>query len=215
MASVTPREELPVEDGRRARSERTRTAIVDALLSLLEEGVVHPGAERLAERAGVSRRAIFHHFRDLEDLLATAGDRQMERVVPTLSPLPREGSTAARIEAFVAQRCRLLERIAPVRRAALLVEPLSPVVGTRLAAVRRRGRRAVEEVFAPELAAVPAEERAELAAALSMASSFSAWESIHTHQGLSADQTARVMKRAITALLAPRSLEPKSPAESL
>ncbi|MEY2627415.1 MAG: hypothetical protein RJB08_1174, partial [Actinomycetota bacterium] len=38
-------------DGRNARSERTRTAIIDALHELLLEGVGEPSARAIAERA--------------------------------------------------------------------------------------------------------------------------------------------------------------------
>lgn len=198
------------EDGRHARSERTRAAIVEALLSLLDEGVLQPSAELLAERAGVSRRAVFHHFRDMDDLHATAAAKQLERVLPTLAPLPRSGPCAERLEAFVAQRCRLLAFIAPVRRAALLVEPFSPVVAERLGEARRQSRLAVEVVFALELDKAPPEERAELAAALAAASSFSFWEELHTRQRLTPEETARAMKRTLGALLSRWIKESKS-----
>ena len=49
----------PRVDGRTARSERTRTAIVDAHLQLIREGDLRPTAEKIAKQAGVSlRRAI-------------------------------------------------------------------------------------------------------------------------------------------------------------
>ena len=51
----------------RAVSE-PRAAIADALLSLLEEGELQPTATRIAERAGISLRLIYHHFGDLEAL---------------------------------------------------------------------------------------------------------------------------------------------------
>ena len=44
-------------DGRTVRAERTRQALVDALLSLLDEGQLQPTAERIAVRAGVSEPA--------------------------------------------------------------------------------------------------------------------------------------------------------------
>ena len=55
-------------DGRTVRAERTRQALVDALLSLLDEGQLQPTAERIAVRAGVSERSVFQHFPDREAL---------------------------------------------------------------------------------------------------------------------------------------------------
>src|SRR3954471_17905287 len=66
-------------DGRTLRGERTRRAIVDAHLALLEEGDLKPTAERIAERAGVSLRALWTNFKDMEGLFAAAGERLMER----------------------------------------------------------------------------------------------------------------------------------------
>ena len=49
-----------------AATERARASIADALFSLLDEGELQPTATRIAERAGISLRLIYHHFGDLE-----------------------------------------------------------------------------------------------------------------------------------------------------
>ena len=85
-------------DGRSVRAERTRTAIVDALLSLLDEGDVKPTAERVASRAKVSERSVFQHFSDREALFEAAAQRQFERVIPKLV------SDTARTRALPADR---------------------------------------------------------------------------------------------------------------
>src|SRR3989304_5263636 len=59
-------------DGRSARAARTRDAVVEALLTLIEEGDLRPTAQRVAEHARVSLRSVFQHFRDLESLFAAA-----------------------------------------------------------------------------------------------------------------------------------------------
>jgi hypothetical protein len=41
-----------LEDGRRQRSARSRDAVVDAILELLREGNLRPGADEIAARAG-------------------------------------------------------------------------------------------------------------------------------------------------------------------
>src|SRR5258705_9594197 len=65
-----------IADRRVARAVATRTAGVDALLRLLEEGDLRPPAPRIAARAGVSLRSVVHHFAHLESLFAAAADRQ-------------------------------------------------------------------------------------------------------------------------------------------
>src|SRR4051794_41945586 len=66
------------QDGRVARSARTKLAIVDALRSLHHDGDLRPTATRVADRAGVSLRTVWQHFDDLEALLVEAGRRDFE-----------------------------------------------------------------------------------------------------------------------------------------
>ena len=113
-------------DGRLARSVRARTAVVDALLDLIEEGDLRPTGPRIAERAGVSLRLVFHHFPDLETLFAAAAERQFERHYRALRPIPAAGPLAGRVAAFVHQRTRLLERITPGPPGSAAQEPFSP-----------------------------------------------------------------------------------------
>jgi AcrR family transcriptional regulator len=199
-------------DGRRARSERTREAIVDTLLELLEAGEIQPSTERLADFAGVSRRVVFHHFRDREELLQTAAARQMARILPALPPLPTTGTLEARLDGFMATRKHLLERITPVRRVALLLEPSSPTIAENLRAVRARHRAEVEAVFAPEIEACPPGERAAFAAALTAASGFPFWNALTYDQKLPAPQAARAMRFAIEGVLARGAAAPKKTA---
>jgi AcrR family transcriptional regulator len=188
-------------DGRSARGVRTRTAIADATLSLLEAGVLQPTAPQVAERAGVSLRSVFQHFADMEGLYATVAERQIERIMSTVRRVPRDGPVADRVVAFVAERARMHEAVTPVRRAALHVEPLSPEIAKRLQSVRQLGRKEVDRVFAIELSSRTAPQRRELAEALTAAASWSAWETLRAHQGLSVAQARRVMQRTVTALL--------------
>ena len=138
-------------DGRTIRAERTRQALVDALLALLYEGQLQPTAERIAVRAGVSERSVFQHFADREALYQAVAVQQYERIAPTLDRIDVSLPLPERIDAFVAQRARLLETVTPVRRAALLLEPESEVVSGWLQGTRRQKAREVERVFRPEL----------------------------------------------------------------
>ena len=63
-------------DGRTVRAERTRQALVDSLLGLLDEGQMTPTAAQIAARAGVSERSVFQHFPDREALLEAVAHEQ-------------------------------------------------------------------------------------------------------------------------------------------
>ena len=189
-------------DGRLARSAGTRAAVVDALLALLHEGDLRATAPRIAERAGISLRSVFQHFPDMEAIYAAVADRQTSRIRALMRPIPQSGPLAQRLAAFVAQRVLVFETIAPVRRAAVLMEPFSPEIAKRLRQARAVARREVERVFARELAAAGLGQRRELLAALDVTSSWSTWEPLRAQQGLSADRSRSVVARMLGALLA-------------
>ena len=119
-------------DGRTVRAERTRQALVDSLLGLLDEGHLTPTAAAIAARAGVSERSVFQHFPDREALLEAVAREQYDRVVPTLRPIDSTLPLPERIEQFVKQRARLYEQIGGVRRAGA-ADRARVVVGGRLA----------------------------------------------------------------------------------
>jgi AcrR family transcriptional regulator len=192
---------MEAKDGRRARSERTRAAVAEAMLDCLEDGLLRPSAKQVAERAGVSSRAVFRHFENMEALLEQASQLQIERVLGQLPPLVTEGSLEKRIDALVLHCVRLNEVIAPVRRAALLSEPFSKVVRERHAWVRAATRRQMRSALAPELDALPEAQRSDRIAALCALLSFSYWEELRRHARLSADAVSRVLRDTVQALL--------------
>lgn len=188
-------------DGRLARGARARAAIADALLALIERGDLRPSAARVAERAGVSLRSVFQHFSDVESLFAAAASRQAERLEALLAGVPDEGPLAARLDAFVRARTRLLEAISPVRRAAILMEPFSSELQGRLGAFRKLKADEVRRVFATELARRPPAARRRLLAALVATASWSVWQALREHQGLSQAEARRVLRIMLDALL--------------
>jgi TetR/AcrR family transcriptional regulator, regulator of autoinduction and epiphytic fitness len=95
----------PLTDGRSARSQRTREAVVDALLALIGDGNPRPTAREIAERANVSLRSVYVHFDDLEDLFLAVAQRQMAQVVTMVTPISPDAPLADRIEAMCTQRC--------------------------------------------------------------------------------------------------------------
>ncbi len=194
---------MEAKDGRRARSHRTRAAVAEAMLDCLEDGLLRPSAKQVAERAGVSSRAVFRHFDNMEALLEEAAQLQIERVVGQLPPVVTEGSLEQRIDALVLHSVRRNEIIAPVRRAALLSEPFSKVIRERHAWMRAAARRQVRSAFAPELAALSDPQRSDRIAALRALLSFGYWEELRRHARLSEDAASRVLRDAVQALLRP------------
>jgi len=185
---------------RTARSERTRAAIADALLSLLEEGELQPTATRIAERAGISLRLIYHHFGDLEALFRETTEREMARVLARVAPVPNDLPLQERIDRFVEQRCRLLEWITPVRRAAILHEPFSATLRDARSAMNRLAEDEMARLFAPELAAMDSENRAAVVDALALATGWNAWDALRSADR-SEDRARTAINLTVTRLL--------------
>jgi AcrR family transcriptional regulator len=188
-------------DGRAQRSARSREAVVDAMLDLIEDGSLRPGAPEIAARAGVSVRTVFRHFEDLEQLFATAAEHQAMRIGPLLLAAPPAGSRANRVAALVSHRADLYERIGPVRRAALRHEPFHQAVHEGLAQARRLLRRHLLATFGPELEPLKGADRAAIVAALEAATSFAAWDNLRVEQRLSVPQSRAALTTTVVALL--------------
>src|ERR1051325_4183322 len=167
--------DVPPLDGRVARSHRTPAAIVEALVDLLEAGNPQPTIEEIAARAGVASRTVFQHYADRDALFAAVSDHREARLQELMGSIDPSAPLAERVDAIVAQRARVYEWIAAVRRGALLMEPFSDAVHTSLEQFRATKREEMARVFAAELAARDERERATLAAALGAAASWSSW----------------------------------------
>ena len=189
------------KDGRAARSYRARLALADALLGLLNEGVEHPTAVQIAERAGVSLRLVFHHFEDLEAIYASAGDLQIDRVGALIKPIDPLLPFEERLGTFVRNRARVLEYVSPVRRACVRMESSSPEISRRMRIGHELARDQTLEAFSHELALVPADETAEVSAALAGVTSWEMWEFLRRRAELPVKQASKVVERLIRELL--------------
>jgi AcrR family transcriptional regulator len=189
-------------DGRTARALRTRETIVEALIALLEEGALQPSVEEIAGRAGVSERSIFGHFHDREGLFAAVGEHQRQMLVAQWGRLPApDAPLALRLDEFAAQRARIYELIAPVRRAALRMEPFSATIQEGIAGLRSIKRREAWRLFGPELDGDHVR-----GSALAALASFSGWEALRREQGLSVEEARDALRAGLERLARPQAL---------
>lgn len=186
-------------DGRTARSVRTRVALVDACLALIDEGDVRPTGPRIAERAEVSVRSVFQHFDDLEQLFTAVGARVTERVSAIVEEIDPALPIDQRVMVFVAQRARLLEAVSPVLRAALVHAHDSPSITNQFQHGHDLFRRQVAAVFADALSAATDGEM--LRDALVTTMSWGTWDTLRARQGRRFDEAKRAMAWMVRAAL--------------
>jgi TetR/AcrR family transcriptional regulator, regulator of autoinduction and epiphytic fitness len=190
-----------VTDGRSARSQRTREAVVDALLVLIREGCPRPTARQIAERANVSLRSVYVHFDDLEDLFFAAAQRTTQRITEIVEPISPQQQLAARIEAVCDMRARIYEEVGPVRRAAELQAPFSPLLSRLLTNVRKLSWDGLVALFAAELDPLDAPARQRRLGALDTALSPESWDLLRFVHGLSCEDALATIVEHTSVLL--------------
>lgn len=197
-------------DGRLGRTMRSRLAICNACLDLVEEGVLQPSADQIAERASLSRRSIFYHFADLAELYDAVVEVGMQRSAPLLKEISREASVADRVASLAEARSKFFEGTAPFARALTaqsLVGPASEQA--RRVALDALGRQKadVEQLFEGELAGFSPQERSEVVEAMAAAMNAPMWEYLRRSRRLSQPRARAVMKRILTSLLRDAGVE--------
>jgi TetR/AcrR family transcriptional regulator of autoinduction and epiphytic fitness len=189
-------------DGRTARAQRTRDAIVDACLELVGEDDVRPTGPRVASRAGVSVRSVFQHFDDLESLYAAVSERSSARVAPLIVSIDVSLPLEERIKLLAHQRAGVLETISPVLRAATVHAPFSAEIRRRLHEGHDNMRAHAVAACKPELSKVPADQREQLEDVLDTALSWSTWNMLRNFQGRSEEWSEQVMALLVRSLFA-------------
>ena len=187
--------DLALSDGRLQRSERSREAIVQALLSLVREGAPRPTAERVAEKAGVGIRTVFRHFSDMDSLFVQLHEKLSAELIPLLGE-PQSGTLRERCQALLANRSIFYERYAPFRKSSELQLWRSPFLQQqrRNEAVRLRENLILS---LPELdKASP-----DIVEACDALTSFEAWTRLRVTQELSRNRAMKVTEKALLSLL--------------
>jgi AcrR family transcriptional regulator len=187
-------------DGRTLRRTRNRTAVIAALLEIIREGNLHPGASEIADRAGVSHRSIFRYFDDLDDLVRTSIDHAFAEAGP-LADIPEigDGSLAERITNFVDARVALFQLVDGTMQLARMRAPSIASIDEGIAQIAALFRTQIAEHFADELGALPETDRPLMVDGILVISSY---DSFTIHLRLLGSDIERIRAAWITALSA-------------
>lgn len=188
-------------DGRNARAQRTRDAVIGALQGLVLEGEPQPNARQIADRAGVSLRSVYVHFASLEDLHRALADRATQLVIGMLSPIDPDDPLADRITELCRQRARVNEEVGPLRRAAALRAGSAPALGEARTFAQAASRDQVARVFGRELEPLDRAARRRRIASVDAAISGESWDLARTTHRLSVDDARTSVVEALTLLL--------------
>jgi AcrR family transcriptional regulator len=183
-------------DGRKLRAQASKDRIVKAVLELIEEGHGIPGAELIAQRAGVGLRSVFRHFGDLDGLYVAMLDRLGHRYTPLVRPYTAPTWQGQVLESFE-RRMEMFEGILPYRRAAEAYRQHSSMMMHGLDALDRMLRGRLEGI-------VPEDHRADHLwyEQLDMWASLEAYCRLRDRRKMSHDAAATVIRAAMERLLA-------------
>lgn len=197
-------------DGRKLRSQRSRLAVIEAILACYEDGIVRPSVAEIARRSGVSERSVFRHFDDLEELATSAITHQASQLLGYFADPPRDGTLRQRVDALVDQRLRLFDRLRNLARAAAHHAARSTAIADAVRDRRNLLRAQIERQFAPELDGLDRRTRALLVAQIEQALSIEALDYLRdpTGAGLGPRDLRAALVGTVDALLAAAPIDP-------
>lgn len=135
----------------RGRSDVSRERILKAATELFAtRGYAGAGVDRLAERSGIAKTAIYYHFGNKEGLLAAVLERAATEWIDAIQEASRQaGDPSARLErALAGMRAMLEERPWIYKLFQILtleVADEKPEIRATLQAILRRARTAITE----------------------------------------------------------------------
>ncbi len=189
-------------DGRHARRQRNREAVIEAVFALVSEGKVPPSADDVAARAGVSVSSIFRNFDGLHDLQRQALERSQANFAHLFVVADADEQRSVRVRSHVRTRIELLEAASGLlrigRSRALDHEPL--VEG--LARLRGRLADQTRQRFAAEIDQLGPAEAANLVALIDATTSPEAFDLMCAAHSRTSRQISKTWIGALDALLA-------------
>ena len=108
------------QDGRRLRSLTSQNIIVDAMIILVQRGILEPTAQQVADEAGIGIRTVFRQVQDKENLFSKMDEKVRAALQETLKEAtnPR-GNLEERIEGLIELEAEIFESNLQFLRATL------------------------------------------------------------------------------------------------
>ena len=184
-------------DGRRQRSERSQTAIIEAALALMDEGALVPTAQQIADRAGVGIRSFFRHFADMDSLFIAADEMLISSYEALFEVDNRAGTLLERVARAVDLYGNAFDQLRPIILCTQAQLWRSPKLRENYAWHQKRLRKELE-LWLPEVVALP-KDRSE---ALHAVASFDMWHRLREHQGLSPKASSDIVTSLVHDLIA-------------
>jgi AcrR family transcriptional regulator len=180
---------------RERQAAQTRHRILEAYAEqMVDSGVKDFSIERVAQRAGVSSRTVYHYFPNRDDLLDAVAAWQDEQV--SIQAI-QEPITVAEFLQHVRKAFETFDSQETFIRAQLITELGREVRGRG----RSRRRPAIESMIRSEIPNLKPSELRRATSIIHYLTSSEAWRSMKDESGLSGKEAGQAVTGAISVLL--------------
>ena len=108
------------QDGRRLRSLTSQNIIVDAMIILVQRGILEPTAQQVADEAGIGIRTVFRQVQDKENLFSKMDEKVRANLQEILDRAAHpQGNLEERIEGLIELKAEIFEKNLQFIRATL------------------------------------------------------------------------------------------------
>ncbi len=192
----------PSLDGRTARRDRGRIAVLEAALELFEEENLEPNPEQIAQRAGVSTRSVYRYFEDRDELVRAVIAHKQLKVLPMFHiENIGIGDLPSRISRLVDSRLNVYEAIGATARAMAIKASSDPDISKQVQFRKSIFREQIEVSFAQEFERMTPTQRADSLNAIDALTQVESLDRFQVDLQLSVDKTRDLLIAAIAALL--------------
>jgi AcrR family transcriptional regulator len=170
--------------------------MIDAALSLINEGTLIPTAQQISDRAAVGIRTFFRHFEDMEALFAAVDEQSRDYYEALFLGGDRNGTLENRLQHAVNRHAEAFESVSSLMLATHAQLWRSEVIRKSYVRGQRALRSDLDE-WLPELKKIPKDQRE----AVDAVSSFDLWHRLRSQQGLSKKASIQIVTSLMKALI--------------
>lgn len=188
-------------DGRFARTSRTRHAILEAFVALVDRHGAQPTMDAVADEGAISVRTLYRHYPEASSVVVAALAHSLAWTAPPELVVGPSRPVNERIIAVTAAWSRVAESNLVLWALAAAIPVDDPDVVASLAESRAAGRAQLRALFARELSRREGATRSMMLDAIESAVSVASWYGLRTDQGLAATRAKRITEAIVAGAL--------------
>ena len=191
------RAEAPSSDGRRARSQASRSKIIQAMMDLIESGDMNPSTANVAKKAGVGLRSLFRHFEDKDAILREVDAILVKAYRPFIEAPYSSDDWRERLIELIERRCEVSEAIAPYRISTTAARRRSQFLKENFQQLYDTEKARLNSILPSQL-----HTDKPLGRSILVAMSFDTWRMLREDEHLSASETVQAVKQMVGDVIA-------------